>query len=435
MKPNIASPPFSPRRMAVKRSFSPSNEGSTIGGLFLGAFWGGHIVGYFLRGSQYMYIASLLVVVFVSTIRVCLRRHFLLHNGSRCGIGVAMACWLLGATLGTFANLGTHLVAITYCAVFLGGAGIYVALDGVKLASRELELGIAGIIVGSMVPLLGGLRAFDQSWGLNDLPTILNAYKNTLRMLPYEDATYGNRVNTAMFIVIIAPTLLWVCLDRGRGWFIRILCAASLAPISLSLIILQVRAAFITLAFSIAVIFAFRLRTKRFLVFIAVCGVGLACLLRYASETTTIIADRLEPVVTLDATQDTSVLFRTEAMKEGLTIGMQHPFLGIGPGAGLTVHSQTSSHQLFIQEFMEAGLIGAVGSFLLTCSVLWFLLRTLLKGPDCGINSLRFTLIIGPASFLFFGVLANDTFNMEFTDTWTALVVSMLALTPKFPKA
>ncbi len=60
---------------------------------------------------------------------------------------------------------------------------------------------------------------------------------------------------------------------------------------------------------------------------------------------------------------------RTDAMKEGLGIANRHWLVGIGPGAALSLHTQTSAHQLQVQQFMETGVIGLVGSTLLALGV------------------------------------------------------------------
>lgn len=403
-------------------------------GVLIGCLWGGYTAAYCLKGNTYLYLGALCVAVFAAGIRVGRRRSIFAPSGHRYGIGLGLALWWLGATCSLAINWRTELVVVTYLSVFVGGAVIYIGLDGIEITGHELEVGIAGLVAGSLVPLLLGLRAFWGTWGSTDWQVILNAYQDPLRMLPYEEATYGNRGNTANFIVIVAPICFWVVLDSSRRLWIRAVCAVALIPVSVSLVVLGVRAAFITMLLAFALIWGFKLGVRRYIYFVASCALGGWLFARYAADITETLSDRLEPVVTVDAVQDPSVLDRSAAIKEGIEIGVRHWLVGIGPGAGLSEHSLTSAHQLFVQQFMETGILGLAGSIALTLGVFALLLRTLLHGQDKGANNLRFTLIIGPASFLVYGVLANDTFNLGIIDTWTALVASLLALTPRFPR-
>lgn len=414
-----------------------SLRGGSIGfGLVLALLWGFHTIGYFLPGGTYLYIASLCLTFFIIPVRMCLRGKAFPSGGSRCGIGLSMFCWLLGASLSAICHAGSPLVVITYCAVFLGSAAIYMALDGIAVTPRELEIGVGGLVVASMVPILRGLHVFWEiwgwnSWGMEDLQIMINAYLDRFKMLSYEDVTYGNTGNTAVFIVLVAPLFLWISVDRNRSFFIRLLCAATLPPLAVTVLVLQTRAAFITLFLACALIFGFKLGLRRYFLFAGACALILWMLIAYVPDITDTISGRLQPVVTLDASQDSSVRGRSDAIIEGIAIGRQHWLLGIGPGAGLQVHSQTSAHQLFVQQFMETGVLGMMGSLFLVLGAFWMFLKTLKRGKDDENNDIRFTLLIGPISYFIYGVLANDTFNIGFANVWAILVASMLALTPR----
>ena len=349
------------------------------------------------------------------------------------GVAPGLACWLLAATASTIVNMGAEQVVVTYCFVFLTGAGLYILFDGMTLTARELEVAVLGLAIGSLFPLLGGIRAFSQEWGWSDMQTVINAYMASLRMEGYEDATFGNRGNTAAFIMIIAPLFLWLALDKGRTWFTRLYCGAMLVPVLLNLLVLEVRAAFLTLPLGIALVLGFKAGVQRILYVVVGGAVVIGLLSRFVpDDVVTTISDRMRPVVQVDDAGDNSVYGRIGAMKEGIAIGERNWLLGIGPGAALALHSLTSSHQLFVQQFMETGVLGLVGSIVFACGVFVILLRTFARGQDGGPNNMRFTLIIGPACFILYGIVANDTFNIEYINPWTVLVVSMLALTPRF---
>jgi hypothetical protein len=336
----------------------------------------------------------------------------------------------MGATVSTLVNSGTDNVLVTYCAMFLGGAAMYIALAGARVTPTELSIGSVGLAIGSMFPLVNGLRVFRETWGFDDIHVVLNAYMDLQNMMPYEDATYGNRGNTAALIVLIAPILVWTALDTARGTMVRVVAAVALMPIALNLLILEVRAAFITLAFSVALIFAFKLGVKWYALFVAGCIGVLGSMVKFAPDVAETMAERMQTVITLDVDLDPSVLDRSDAIREGWRIGQQHSGIGIGPGAGLAAHSQTSSHQLFVQQFMENGVLGLLGCVISTIAVFGALAATVWRGKDRVEHPMRFPLLIGPASFLLYGVFANVTFSSGYLNTWTVVAMSMLALAP-----
>jgi O-antigen ligase len=225
-----------------------------------------------------------------------------------------------------------------------------------------------------------------------------------------------------------------------------------LVPILLNLLVLEVRAAFLMLPLGIALVLGFKFGVRRILYLVVGGAVIIGLLYQFVPDDVvasisdrmqpvaqvdtamTTISDRMRPVVQFDDSGDSSVYGRLDAMKEGLAVGLRNWLFGIGPGAALTQHSQTSAHQLFVQQFMETGVLGLVGSIVFSCAMLVILLRTYARGQDGGPNNMRFTLIIGPACFILYGIVANDTFNIGYFNPWTVLVVSMLALTPRFDK-
>jgi hypothetical protein len=416
----------------VKRGMAGLRRGSLAFGLLLAFIWGGHTAAFYLPGRKVFFVGFLGLALGLALARLLLGRAGLRLNGSKLWIGPAMAVWMAAATLSVAANSGRELVVATYCAVFLGGAAVYIALNGIGITRKELEIGAAGLVVGSLFPIMNGLWAFREEWGTTDLQVVLNAYLDNLRMLSFEEATYGNRGNTAAFLVIVAPLFIWISLDRRSSLLVRVACAVALAPVVMTLLILEVRAAFIVLIAATALIWGFKFGMRSYLLFGIGCAISIGLLVHYASDFSSTMSERLQPVVTLDTVQDSSAFERTEAIREGLRIGEQNWLAGIGTGGGLTVHSQTSAHQFLVQQLMETGVVGLIGSMALACGVFGILLKALVVGRDGGTNSIRFALIIGPATFFLYGMLANVSFNVGYVNTWTVLVASMLALVPGF---
>ncbi len=352
--------------------------------------------------------------------------------GSKCGMVGGLACWLFGATASTLLNAQADQVLLTYCSVFVAGAAVYIALARTAVPARSFEIALVGLALGSLVPLLGGIQAFVHEWGTPDITTTLSAYQNLFRMELYEAATFGSRGNTATFVIIVAPLFLWTALDRSRGRLVRLVSAAMLIPIVMNVLILEIRAAFFALLFALAVVFGFKLGIRRSPMFAIGFGLAVLLLVRYSPDVTDTMSDRFTPILTIDTAKDTSVMERAASIDEGLALARRNWFLGIGPGASVKRHSQTAAHQFHVQEFMEIGVFGLAASALFSIGVLFMLGRTLAKGQDLGINNTRFALLIGPATFVVYGTFSNPTMAVGYVNTWTVLVASMVALTPRF---
>src|SRR4029077_17005808 len=130
----------------------------------------------------------------------------------------------------------------------------------------------AGLVLGSLFPLIAGIQGFMSEWGAVDVSTTLTAYKTLARMQLYEAATFGSRGNTAAFLVIVAPLLMWIPLDKSRSRLLRTVCAVALVPVFMNLMILQIRAAFLVLLVALAVIWGFKLGLKRYPLFLVALG-------------------------------------------------------------------------------------------------------------------------------------------------------------------
>lgn len=431
----------------MKHSDEQADKGGSMVGLLLAAFWGFHAAAFSYPGRAYFKLTSLndtskpvnaailLMPAFMFAVLflTCRQRPTGLRASVRNDALIAMglACWLFAATVSTMLNANVDLVVLTYFSVFLGGAAVYGALAGVRITPRDFEMGVVGLVIGSMFPLVMGLQAFTQEWGTPDTATALNAYRDLIRMDTYQAATFGNRGNTAAFIVIVAPLFLWVSMDERRSRLVRLACATALVPVALNIVILEVRAASLALLVFLSVVCWFKWGIRRYPIFAAGLAIAVMAFVQYSPDIAEAVSDRLRPIVTIDYEDDVSLMERSDAMKEGLALANRHWLVGIGPGAALSLHTQTSAHQLQVQQFLETGVFGLVGSTLFALGVFVMLGRTLRRGQDGGSNDMRFGLIVGPGAYLVYSVAANAPFNVGYVNTWAMLVVSMLALAPE----
>jgi hypothetical protein len=332
-------------------------------------------------------------------------------------------------------NRHTPEVGITYVTVFVCGCAVFVALSGLTATTRSLDLAFVGLAIGSLVPMVIGLTTFVRDWGVPDVLTTVSAYRDVLRMASYESATFGNRGNTAAFLVILAPVLVSLLLDGRKRLALRALCAVTLLPLILNLIILQVRAAFVSLLVMLVLIWTFRFGVRRLPLLLIAVLVGWVALIRAEPDLEWMVSNQFLPVLTMDVDADTSVEGRVSAIGEGWHIALQNWAVGIGPGGALSRHSRDSAHQFQVQQAMETGILGLIGSTLFSLSVCFSLSRTMALRRD-ETNDMRFVLLVGPASYVLYAILANATLGFGGLNIWTVLIASMLALAPPFePRA
>jgi len=404
---------------------------SLIVSVLVACLWGLHAAAPSVPGRLYVRLPLMLVIGMALLLRraktTAVRVPF-----AKNGLVVGFCCWLIAATLSTVLNWQTDSVLSTYFVLFVCGAFIYATMSHIDLSRTEVDIAIAGLLIGSLFPLINGLQTFGTEFGPTDATMLVAAYTNRIRMGGYEIATFGNRGNTAAFLLILAPILLAVMLDAKRHWTFRAVCALSMVPVVLNFLILQVRAGFLTLIASAIVVYWFKRGARQLPLFITGLVVVWLFLFNVAPDAGWMIRDRIVAAVTLDTDGDTSVQGRAEALQEGVRLAKRYWLLGVGPGGGPTVHSRDSAHQFQINQAMETGILGFFGTTLLAVSLFICLIRTMARGRDDETNDVRFMLLIGPASYLAYSVTVNAALNNSSVNTWTILVVSMLALMPPF---
>jgi O-antigen ligase len=417
--------------LAATRRLTMTSSTLTVG-LPLAFLWALHAAANYVPGTGYVRLPILFGMAAACLVwrlsgRAARPRHM---NNSFVTVG--LSALFTAATLSTILNWNTEEVASTYLFVFLSGGATFVALSGVTCTVAALDVALVGLVAGALFPLVGGLLAFYSEWGAPNATTTIAAWQSLARMSSYTDATFGNRGNTAGFVLIVTPMLLAVLFDRRKRLVLRAFCAATLVPIAINLMILQIRAAFITLFVAFIVIWAFEFGVRRLPLMMGMLIVAWLLLFKFQPDAGLMMSERILPAITVDTEADESIRGRVAAIQEGVGLARRNWLFGIGPGAAQTVHSLQAAHQFNVQQWMETGIIGLVGSMLLSIGVLVSLLRTLVRGRGDEVNDTRFLLLIGPAAFVTYAVIANAAFNNGSVNTWTVLIMSMLALAPRF---
>ena len=421
---------------------------SLIVSVLVACLWGLHAAAPSVPGRLYVRLPLMLVIGMALLLRraktTAVRVPF-----AKNGLVVGFCCWLIAATLSTVLNWQTDSVLSTYFVLFVCGAFIYATMSHIDLSRTEVDIAIAGLLIGSLFPLINGLQTFGTEFGPTDATMLVAAYTNRIRMGGYEIATFGNRGNTAAFLLILAPILLAVMLDAKRHWTFRAVCALSMVPVVLNFLILQVRAGFLTLIASAIVVYWFKRGARQLPLFITGLVVVWLFLFNVAPDAGDDAAMQITEIVRgedlLLSTARQILIYRALGLtppdffhcplmtdESGVRLAKRYWLLGVGPGGGPTVHSRDSAHQFQINQAMETGILGFFGTTLLAVSLFICLIRTMARGRDDETNDVRFMLLIGPASYLAYSVTVNAALNNSSVNTWTILVVSMLALMPPF---
>jgi hypothetical protein len=337
--------------------------------------------------------------------------------------------WLSAATLSCIANYERDQVLLTYLMVFVSGGLAYLSASCLELSTAATEVLFAAMMLGALFPLLGGIREYVAEWGVPNANILMTAILDLPRMELYESATFGNRGNTAAFLMLIGPPAVWMLANRSRHWMMRCANGVFLSLVVANLLIIQVRAAFIAWALVCALIWRFRTGSRlAYVAFSVTAALTLLAVVQATPDVGDVLVDRFQPVLTMEVASDNSLLERSEAMQEGLNIAKSNWLLGVGPGGALTVHSKTSAHQFFIQQFMETGIVGLVGTILVSTGIILYLLKTVAEGASQEHARMRFGLLLGPTGYLLYGFLANLTVNIGYVNTWSAICAVMLGL-------
>ena len=124
----------------------------------IACLWALHAAGTYLPGQAYLRLPALIGTAVAILVWRATSNQLRFHFAHRSGIPVGLACWLIAATLSTVLNRNTDQVLITYVAVFICGAAIYLALAGIALTPQDLEIAIVGLTLGAMFPMIGSLN-------------------------------------------------------------------------------------------------------------------------------------------------------------------------------------------------------------------------------------------------------------------------------------
>lgn len=305
---------------------------------------------------------------------------------------------------------------------------VYLALTGLVLRERDARLLLMALAAGCGVMFGKGLLAYYNEFGIPDLQTILWSRYNVERIAGYADATLGNVSRMGLYVVLVVPILVLAAARWERAFFRRAFLASVAVLGVMNLIVSGSRTGLVVLALSfIAILFSFGVR--RSLMLIVALGVAAFTSAPIWLE---FIADpevltRYIPTFS-NRMIDDSAEERLESVLLGWQHFLDHIVFGIGPGNSPLHNPYNIPHQSIVHQFAELGLIGGLTFVWLNLLVLWTGFRALRGAPRDPNAAYRLLWLIGPASWLIFGIAGGIAFNASFALVWVGIAHAMMAL-------
>ncbi len=349
-------------------------------------------------------------------------------------IGWAMFLLFVAGTVSFIANINTELVALFYIAGSLAPFLIYIALRGLRLSQQDCDSIMKALALGMMFPLLFGLRAYYQAWGIPSFETLQMSRYYIARMTPYMNETFGNTGNTAALLVLVGATLLAFVLDRNRAKTLRWWMCVPLVLLLMHVAIVSSRTAFLVILVLLPVFVYFRQPSKW-----SIAAIGLSLLLVVSqsaldeSKAAAMFSRNLEMALRLDQHRDGSVRERVSSINEGWRLFKDHPFTGVGPGASRLFNTHAAAHQFNISQAVEMGILGLASSLALFVCVMARAIQIIRNGSRDQQNIQQFIFIMGPVAYLLFGFIGAIPLTTGIVNTWITLCAAFLALTEYHP--
>lgn len=391
-------------------------------------------VGEIVSVFHFIFIPAIILSILLLVVRTQREENFSNITKSELGIFIALLLWFIAATLSFLFNFGVEDVQVTYVSGYLSPLLVYLALKNLSLTKPQRNRIFLALSFGALFPLISGAIAYYNQWGIPNASTLMLSFYHLPTMVEYQQATFGNVGNTATFFILIGSPFLTLALDQNRNPLLRLWFASCLFLIGFHLLIIQSRTSFLVLLVSGIIILYFKKLRKSLLIALSGLGIILPVIIVRLSDLFDFFSQRFLLAVNLDRQADNSVDERLLSIKEGWNIFLDNWEVGVGPGASHYYNPVSTAHQFIVQQGSELGILGIVASILLALAVFYRLIKILLTGSSDTLNSERFTLIIGPVSYLLYGLLSNMVLNIGIVNSWIVLMAAFLALVDFKPK-
>jgi hypothetical protein len=333
------------------------------------------------------------------------------------GIIIAFALWFVGATFSLTRNIVMAEALKNYISGVITPMVIFLALRGLPLDNQKVNRIFLAVSLGLLTPLILGLAAYFREWGIPSLSILAYSRYNFTRMESYMQVTFGNVGHMAVLLLLIGPPLLVLALDRSRPSLLRIWFGFCLALIGLNLLIVQSITSFFVMLGACLLLIIFR-KYYKFLTFasVALMVVGFT------------FHNLFDQIIYLLMGRQGSLLERVDAIRDGWNIFLGNWVFGVGQGLSYLYIYATTTHQFFIQQGVELGVLGLLASVVLVVIVFSRMLKIITSSSKNPNAVIKFIFIIGPFSYLLYGVITNIPTNIGTVNIWVNLLAAFLAL-------
>jgi hypothetical protein len=339
--------------------------------------------------------------------------------------GVGLSLWLVGGLISFIVNainMPSDII-LTYPFSILVFFLVFAIFYSVGLENLNLRKLLFFFLVGSSLSLINGLIVYYEIYGIPDPVTLLTARYDLDKFEPYKDSTFGNSGSTATFLALVAPTLFAFHKIKGFNVLISISIHLIYLIVFLNVLIVSSRTLFFVIFILMILVLLKSNNYNKFLYMISIVLLT-TFLFTLNDNVYEYLSIMLEFVQTATEFEDNSSYERLDAVIEGWDLFIKNFLFGIGPGMSLKIHSLTSSHQFHVNQALETGIIGLIGTLILSFSVLKNFFESLLYKEA----SINFFLISGAFSYMLYLILANGSISNSYNWVWIGVFAILTGL-------
>jgi len=247
-------------------------------------------------------------------------------------------------------------------------------------------------------------------------------------MAGYQDATYGNLSRMGLYASLMLPPLMLVALNRTVSGWLRIIATVVIAIGLANLVISGSRSGISVFLLALFVLM-FRVNARASVLFYGAAGLlGAVTLTSWLSTLVRVeFVDRFIPNFG-ERGFDNSISERIASIQFGWDIFKSHILFGVGPDNSPEFNPYSIPHQSIVHQLSELGIVGGVAFLTLNLVVFRLMLLALRNYSSEFRDFWRVVCLVGPTSWLLFGLVGGIAFNSSIALVWIGIVHAMLAL-------
>ena len=339
---------------------------------------------------------------------------------------VIVFIFFLAGSLSVFANYNTPNVVIQYFSSILSTFLLTLVFVNLKLNSQLIRFIFIAFACGSSFPLILGLYAYYQAWGIPHIDEIIFTHFNLAKMTEYGIQTFGNADNTAIFFGMAGVLFFGCLLNKNIVGLKKVIFGLCFLLAVLHLFILEIRTSIVCF-FVVTLILSYIKDRKIFIAYIlVVIGIFFIAYL-FAPKFSLMFYNRMTLALTWTSQGSSqSATERINAMHIGWNIFMNHFILGVGPGGSKFFNQYSTAHQFNIQQGAELGVIGFISSILLCCVGIWRFFTLATRYYRLKQNYEKVILCSSAAFYFIYAIIANTPLANGVVNTWISLAILML---------